>query len=528
MTTPIVFEAYDGTGDGSGAGEAVLAGLQVLGVSGLANYGLTRLLSLTSYGTGTITRRGVGTAMLGLRSYGNVQDNAGYSTLRMFDTYGNDVALVPTVEVGVTTLPRLTSYGHGIVTRHGSGVAQLGLLKSVGRENANVGVSQLAALHTRGQQDPPFATVAIIQSAGYTRTLVSGPIITTYIDDGVIAADVLDLLLTISTGDIVRVRDAAASSLRGTSAVFDAVKASEFHALVFQLIAESALTVADDPRAYFNLLLSVADAAFATGTLGTNFTNALLYVAVVAELGDRADLVSMLAIADSIEGLDAAAIQRIGLMVAALDSVLAADAAVSTLRLLTVVDDAAELTETTGTSLEGLLEALDAGLFSGRLSVGGTSYSVYALTLFGQAPSEYTNFNFDSYATIGGRLYAVGDEGLVLCEGDSDDGTNIDASIRRGLSNLGTQLKKEVPYAYIGYTSTGSLVLETTTTVNGTKRVNRYKLNPVAKSAFSDNRFKISKGLQSVYWDFELKNLDGADFEVDVLKFWRLPLNRRK
>ena len=48
------------------------------------------------------------------------------------------------------------------------------------------------------------------------------------------------------------------------------------------------------------------------------------------------------------------------------------------------------------------------------------------------------------------------------------------------------------------------------------------------KRTIAENRIDMAKGRHSVYWDFEIGNVMGSDFELNVIKVWRLALNRRK
>jgi hypothetical protein len=89
-------------------------------------------------------------------------------------------------------------------------------------------------------------------------------------------------------------------------------------------------------------------------------------------------------------------------------------------------------------------------------------------------------------------------------------------------------LKKQVSSAYVGLTSDGTMLQKASTTEDGVKRTRVYKLNPVARDTVRNGRISMAKGRHSVYWNFELANSEGCDFELDVIKVWRLPLNRRK
>jgi hypothetical protein len=43
----------------------------------------------------------------------------------------------------------------------------------------------------------------------------------------------------------------------------------------------------------------------------------------------------------------------------------------------------------------------------------------------------------------------------------------------------------------------------------------------------AEQRVDIGRGLRSNYWNFELMNREGADFEIDTIKFMPIVLERR-
>ena len=99
--------------------------------------------------------------------------------------------------------------------------------------------------------------------------------------------------------------------------------------------------------------------------------------------------------------------------------------------------------------------------------------------------------------------------------------------IKTGISNLGSGLKKRVPRAYIGYTSDGTLLLKTITTQTGQKIERWYQLGEHTADAPYQGRVKMARGVDSVYWQFELTNIDGADFEIDTLQLYPVAITRR-
>lgn len=167
-------------------------------------------------------------------------------------------------------------------------------------------------------------------------------------------------------------------------------------------------------------------------------------------------------------------------------------------------------------------------MFTSRLRIFGEDYVGYVMNTRTRGVTQYENYNFNSFAELDGRYYGANDEGLYLLEGDSDGTAPISAYIRTGLTNFGTQFKKQVHDAYIGYTTDGKLLLKVITTDAGQRKENWYSLNAKDVEATSDNRFRIAKGVKSVYWQFEVANIDGADFDISNMTVWPFVLHRRK
>ena len=113
--------------------------------------------------------------------------------------------------------------------------------------------------------------------------------------------------------------------------------------------------------------------------------------------------------------------------------------------------------------------------------------------------------------------------------GDTDDGAAINARLRLGMSEMGTRRLKAYSEVYVGYTGDGQLLLRVifTDDGSGTKRAAEYRMKPRPAAGRRESRFEPGKGLQAVYFDFELENLDGADFDLSSVEFQPLVSNRR-
>jgi hypothetical protein len=178
-----------------------------------------------------------------------------------------------------------------------------------------------------------------------------------------------------------------------------------------------------------------------------------------------------------------------------------------------------------------ILQALRDGLeFGMTLYTGADTFTAWVMTPESRAMRSYSNYAFNSYAQFGGRLYGAKDDGIHVLEGDTDAGKAINASVRTGLLDFGSRQLKRVERAYLGYTASGSLALRvTTTSPQGDKIDYTYRMvdTPLA-AAPRETRVIIGKGLQSVYWAFELDNsLDGKDFELHDVTVLPIILSRK-
>lgn len=195
--------------------------------------------------------------------------------------------------------------------------------------------------------------------------------------------------------------------------------------------------------------------------------------------------------------------------------------------LLQFVQDAVDVDSVLSTAGTQLSAQLAEGFkFAGILNLPDAQYTAWVMNTETLAPTEYTNYPFNSFAKLGQKYLGATETGIFELTGSNDAGTNINAAIRSGLLDFGTSLKKRVPYAYLGYTSTGRLLLKVGTTDQGTKVEDWYELTET-QAAPDSARFKIGKGLQARYWQFELTNAEGADFALDQVQFYPLVLSRR-
>lgn len=214
---------------------------------------------------------------------------------------------------------------------------------------------------------------------------------------------------------------------------------------------------------------------------------------------------------------------------ALLDEVTAEDAL--GLVLTIVVEETAALAAADSVELTArlLAELLDYADVYSLIKTPSDLAQGWVMNTEGDMPiSEYDNFTFNSLTQYKNKFYGTSDTGLYLMGADDDAGAPITAQLASLMLDFGTSRLKRMLNAYLGYTSANELVLKVRSVSDGVLSEHWYKARPVGTAdAPRENRVTIGKGLRSRYWQFELTNVGGGDFEVDQIELYPLVLNRR-
>lgn len=291
-------------------------------------------------------------------------------------------------------------------------------------------------------------------------------------------------------------------------------------ALVGDLLALTADTTAAPVRyAVLTDALVLAGAAQTTVRAMAQLTDVLALRAALASV-QEGQLQDALAFAEAVEA------QR-----TALETVISAavfsDEALGLAQFLVRVDDRFTLDaalDVRATFLAALRDTLD---FSVGFVFDDVPYLGLSLNAATRALTSYSNVPFDSLASFRGRIYATGDGGLYRLGGDTDAGAPIVWRLRTGMTRLGTGRNKALDAVYLGYTGTGRVALKCIVVEpSGRKIAHWYELTPTAGSPHA-GRLQVGRGLRSVYWGFELTNVDAGEIELDVVELHPVVLERR-
>jgi len=134
--------------------------------------------------------------------------------------------------------------------------------------------------------------------------------------------------------------------------------------------------------------------------------------------------------------------------------------------------------------------------------------------------TEYRDYDFNSFAAVGGKYVGATSEGLYDLEGDTDDGEQIIASIASGLLQMNSSRLHGLGGVYIGLRGAGEFYLKLTTG-DGVERVYR-----VTARDMETTKVNVGKGLRHRYMSYSLENV-GQEFELESIEFVPMRAFRR-
>lgn len=156
--------------------------------------------------------------------------------------------------------------------------------------------------------------------------------------------------------------------------------------------------------------------------------------------------------------------------------------------------------------------------------VPGANAATIAMHTETQALTRYTNYPFNSFARFNGVYLGAKDDGIFALSGANDAGAMIQAAARVGITDFGTSHLKRVDRVYVGYKTNGDMILRVTTE---DKTVRDYRMHGLGLFGSHTNIVKFGRGMEARYWQFELRNENGADFELDAMELKPFVLKRR-
>jgi len=159
-------------------------------------------------------------------------------------------------------------------------------------------------------------------------------------------------------------------------------------------------------------------------------------------------------------------------------------------------------------------------------------YKSLAMNTETGAVSAYENFAFHSFGKLGDVCLGANVLGIFALGGEDDDGQDITAYLRtgfadfKGIEGLDNEQLKRLTDIYVGYRSDGAL--ELVMRLDGEDAEYTYPLPAHALAAgLTRQRAQLGRGMKSRYWQIELRNVAGADFELDEIGLLLKTISRK-
>jgi hypothetical protein len=461
------------------------------------------------------------------RVFGTDAANAGLLVGRAAVIVGSDAPIsVPSIAAGFLVAPAPGIFVQDKQRSFGDGELAAEAPRILGTDAPAIGVLRAQRPEIFGlDREPALVNFAyLVQSPG-VMSVTSG----IFIED---LADVVNLFAAGQSTPFLVLADqlglgaALGSSMSSTESLSDELAMGDLLGVIWQAVASDALALGDALSTSSRQVVEMVDTLRLIAGAGSSLaaTNA---VASALAMSSSLGVLSIEQMTDQLS-LGGELQEQIRATAALIDTLALADTPGAAALLSAAASDTLQLSDVAATTA-ALIEQLRDGLgLTCTLRVADTTYFAWVCNTETQAFTSYINYPFNSFCRIGNKYFGASDDGIFELAGDSDDGEPITSRVRTGLTNLGTGRHKRMPSLYLGYSSTGTLVLKAiTTSPKGEKREDWYQLTPRPAGATREGRIKLGKGLKSVFWAFELVNVDGAKFTLEDLQLFPMLCDRR-
>lgn len=205
------------------------------------------------------------------------------------------------------------------------------------------------------------------------------------------------------------------------------------------------------------------------------------------------------------------------------DTVTATEAWSGVSIIVATVSSSVTLSEVVSPAGALLNSVSDSVVFRFQLPDSDDLYEGWVVNATTFAPSRYENFGFNSFAKVGNKYLGAKSDGVFELTGSTDDGTHIDAAVLTGKMDFGSMQLKSMYNAVLGIASDGDMYMRV---VHENSPSYTYRIN-IRDAAMRNARVDIGRGMALRYWQIEVYNANGADFDLESMKLYPVVLNRR-
>ena len=153
--------------------------------------------------------------------------------------------------------------------------------------------------------------------------------------------------------------------------------------------------------------------------------------------------------------------------------------------------------------------------------------TTYCINLKNKQVTEYTDFDALAYERIDGKMYAVAADGIYLIGNgatliEDDNGQEIISSYKFGMTDFGVPELKRMARADVG--AEGNIAIQLL--LDQGRSTIEYDATHL-DIGMGNRKIKVGKGHRSRYWQPVIKNVAGANFEVDAVELEAMLTKRR-
>ncbi len=142
-------------------------------------------------------------------------------------------------------------------------------------------------------------------------------------------------------------------------------------------------------------------------------------------------------------------------------------------------------------------------------------YRGIVLNVTNQAISTYSNFPFDNLVYFDGKYLGANAQGIYVLGGDKDGSSQILSKVKTGALNFGDQFMKYVREVWLTYRTDGHLELVIFADEN--PDIASTSQTEIVSDGIQEENLGVARGLRGRFYTLELKNLSGADFDIEGL-----------
>lgn len=337
---------------------------------------------------------------------------------------------------------------------------------------------------------------SLAETMAFTETV--GKILAIPVNDAMAFADTVTKLWEIPIADYLAFQESLTTNATCTVTTTDGLKLLDFLEVAkyfFQVIADAAAVV-DSTQAGLGIgiveYLQYVDTLVNTG----HYSHTLLENLVTADLTEKGFLQ---ALSDTI-GISDSSISVFILALILNDSLATSDTVAKQYVANALVLSGMSIADTVA-SQATLTSIITDGLeFDLKIILDGEVYQCWVLNTDALYPSLYTNYGFNSFATLNGITYGAKDGAIYTLDGDTDVAAAIQTGVKLNLDNMGTHYKKRLYRAYFGVSGS-------------TPAVKVISDEGVASYYIIDGKaWPLVKGHEGRKWSFELTGVDAVEF----------------